>query len=58
MVLEVSDWTNIVAVAAGDWISIGLKSDGTLVIAGKTEEGVTTPDVSGVNNLYVPTITY
>jgi len=56
--LEVSDWTDIVAVAAGDWISIGLKSDGTLVIAGTTEEGVTTPDVSGVNNLYVPTVTY
>jgi hypothetical protein len=58
MQLEVSDWTDIVAVAAGNWISIGLKSDGTLVLAGKTEEGVTTPNVSGVNNLYVPTISY
>ena len=56
--LEVSGWSDIVAIAAGDWISIGLKSDGTLVIAGETEEGVATPDVSGVNHLYVPSIKY
>lgn len=56
--LEVSGWHDIVAIAAGDWISIGLKSDGTLVIAGKTEEGVAMPDITGVNNLYVPTVKY
>ena len=54
--LEVSDWHDIVAIAAGDWISIGLKSDGTLVIAGEVEDGVDQPDVSNINNLYVPTI--
>ncbi|SFR86592.1 hypothetical protein [Anaeromicropila populeti] len=56
--LEVSDWQDIVAIAAGDWISIGLKSDGTLVIAGEVSENVDQPDVSGINNLYVPTINY
>jgi len=56
--LDVSDWKNIVAIASGDWISIGLRSDGTLVIAGKTESGVITPDISGVGNLFVPTVQY
>ena len=56
--LEVSGWHDIVAIAAGDWISIGLKSDGTLVIAGQTEEGVAMPDISGVNQLYVPNVIY
>lgn len=56
--LEVSDWHDIVAIAAGGWISIGLKSDGTLVIAGEVSENVDQPDVSGINNLYVPTINY
>lgn len=56
--LDVSDWTDIVAIAAGNWISIGLKADGTLVIAGRPMEGVALPDISGVKNLYVPTITY
>lgn len=54
--LEVSGWHDIVAIATGDWISIGLKSDGTLVIAGEVGEGVAQPDVSGINNLYVPII--
>lgn len=37
---------------------IGLKSDGTLVIEGKTQDDIIPPNVSDVNNLYVPTITY
>ncbi len=28
---NVSDWTNIVAIAAGDWHTVGLRSDGTVV---------------------------
>lgn len=55
--LEVSGWSDIVAIAAGNWITIGLKSDGTLVVVGKNEDGVT-PDVSGINHLYVPSVKY
>ncbi|WP_455716397.1 hypothetical protein [Anaerosporobacter sp.] len=56
--LDVSGWTDIVAIATGDWISIGLKSDGSLVVAGTTENDVDMPDVSGANDLYVPTVKY
>lgn len=35
---EVSQWTDIVAVFAGDMNSFGLKRDGTLVVAGKPDE--------------------
>ncbi|MFO7611557.1 MAG: RCC1 domain-containing protein, partial [Clostridia bacterium] len=35
---EVSTWTGIVAVFAGDMNSFGLKEDGTLVVAGKPDE--------------------
>ncbi len=31
---EVSSWTNIVAIAAGDWHTVGLKADGTVVATG------------------------
>lgn len=31
---EVSTWTNIVAIAAGDWHTVGLKADGTIVATG------------------------
>lgn len=31
---NVSGWTDIVAVAAGDWHTVGLKSDGTVVATG------------------------
>ena len=56
--LDFSDWTDIIAIAAGDWFCIGLKSDGTLVIEGETQDDIIPPNVSDVNNLYVPTITY
>lgn len=31
---DVSTWTDIVAIAAGDWHTVGLKSDGTVVATG------------------------
>ena len=31
---EVSEWTDIVAIAAGDWHTVGLKADGTVVATG------------------------
>ncbi len=54
----VSDWTDIVAVSAGDYFHFGLKSDGTLVVApaGKECEDLVLPDVSGISDLYVPSV--
>jgi alpha-tubulin suppressor-like RCC1 family protein len=34
----VADWTDIVAIAAGDFHTVGLRSDGTVVLAGYTAE--------------------
>lgn len=56
--LELADWTDIIAIAAGDWFSVGLKSDGTLLIAGRTEEGVPSPIITAVDNVYIPMIQY
>ena len=36
---DVSSWTNIVWVAAGDFHTLGLKSNGRLVAAGNNEVG-------------------
>lgn len=36
---EVSDWTDIVAVSAGDNHTVGLKSDGTVVAVGRNGDG-------------------
>jgi len=36
---DVSDWTDIVAIAAGFYHSLGLKSDGTVVAMGENERG-------------------
>ena len=36
---EVSDWTDIVAVAAGPYHTVGLKSDGTVVAVGSSSYG-------------------
>ena len=32
---EVSDWTDIIAVSTGEYYTLGLKSDGTVVAAGQ-----------------------
>lgn len=37
--LDVSDWSNIIAVAAGSSHTVGLKSDGTVVAVGNRERG-------------------
>ena len=37
--INVPDWTDIMAVAAGDAHTIGLKSDGTVVACGENEQG-------------------
>jgi len=42
---DVSDWSNIVAVSAGDWHTVGLRSDGTVVAVGNNGAGEC--DVSG-----------
>lgn len=36
---EVSDWQDIVAVSAGDYHTVGLKSDGTVVAVGCNDDG-------------------
>ena len=36
---EVSGWTDIVAIACGDWHTVGLKSDGTVVATGSNSNG-------------------
>ena len=36
---DVSDWTNVVAVACGGYHTVGLKSDGTVVAAGENKYG-------------------
>ena len=36
---DVSDWSNIVAIAAGGWHTVGLRSDGTVVAVGKNDYG-------------------
>ena len=36
---EVSNWENIIDVAAGDWYTVGLTEDGKVLITGKNEAG-------------------
>lgn len=55
--MNVQAWKDIVDIAAGHYFSIGLKSDGTMVIAGNcSPSGVKTPDVTSMKDLYVPQI--
>lgn len=46
---NVFDWTDIVAIAAGDWHTVGLKSDGTVVATGrlKDADGENACNISG-----------
>jgi len=47
----------IVAISAGEYFSIGLKSDGSMVLSGDcSSSGVKTPNVSSLGQLYVPKI--
>ena len=46
---DVSDWTDIIAVSAGDNHTVGLKSDGTVIAAGDNYYGQC--DVSGWTNI-------
>ena len=51
--LDISnDWTDIVAISAGYWHTVGLKADGTVVAVGYNEFGQC--DVSGWTNIKVP----
>ena len=36
---DVSGWKDIVAISAGDYHTVGLKSDGTVVAVGRNEKG-------------------
>lgn len=55
--MNVGNWEDIVAIAAGEYFSIGLKTDGTMVLAEDCSySGSETPDVSGMEGLYVPQI--
>ena len=44
---QVDDWTNIVAICAGQYHTVGLKADGTLVATGRNDKGQC--DVSGID---------
>ncbi|MDR1692275.1 MAG: zinc-ribbon domain-containing protein [Oscillospiraceae bacterium] len=46
---NVSDWQDIIAISAGIWHSVGLKSDGTVVATGHNENGEC--DVSGWSDI-------
>ena len=53
---EVADWTDIVAVSAGDWHTVGLKSDGTVVATkytGDSEDYYGQCDVADWTNILV-----
>jgi len=50
--LNVSDWTNIKAIAAGEYHTVGLKEDGTVVAVGFNWWGQL--DVSDWNNIKQP----
>ena len=39
----ISDWTDIVAISAGDYHTVGLKSDGTILCTGSNQYGQCTP---------------
>ena len=49
---DVSDWTDIVAIAAGEYHTVGLCLDGTVVATGRNNEGEC--DVSDWNNIKLP----
>jgi len=46
---DVSNWSDIVAIAAGDYHTVGLKADGTVVAAGHNHDGQC--DVSGWSDI-------
>ena len=49
---DVSEWTDIVAVAAGGWHTLGLKADGSIVAAGRNENGQC--EILGWDNMMIP----
>lgn len=49
---DVSDWTDIVAVSAGGWHTVGLKADGMVVAVGWNRYGQC--DVSGWKDIKLP----
>ena len=49
---DVSEWTDIVEISAGDGHTVGLKSDGTVVAVGWNFYGQC--DVSGWKNIKLP----
>ena len=49
---DVEDWKNIVAIAAGDSYSVGLKKDGTVVAIGRNDHGQC--DVEDMKGILVP----
>ena len=49
---DVSQWTDIVAISAGGFHTLGLKSDGSIVATGRNESGQC--EVQGWDNMMVP----
>ena len=49
---NVSDWSNIAAISAGEYHTVGLKSNGTVVAVGRNDVGQC--DVSGWRNIKLP----
>ncbi|MEI3085364.1 MAG: RCC1 domain-containing protein [Oscillospiraceae bacterium] len=49
---DVSGWTDIIAVSAGSYNTVGLKSDGTVVAAGSNENNRS--NVTGWKDIRLP----
>lgn len=49
---NISDWRDIVSVSAGNYHTVGLKSDGTVIVVGSNKYGQC--DVSGWSDILIP----
>ena len=51
-IYDVDGWTDIVAISAGGYYAVGLKSDGTVVAVGMNDDGQC--DVGGWRDILLP----
>ena len=49
---DMESWTDVVAIAVGDWHTVGLRADGTVVAAGYNKDGQC--DVAGWTDIRLP----